>query len=390
MRSAALKRRLFGIAALGALTFLVITIVGSAFSATAERREAERWHLHTLDVLLSSSQLKTSIHGALRGERGYLLTGDRTFLVPYDEARPRSLALVQRLRSLTGDNPVQQRNLDEVSRRLGIYLDTLARLIAMEADGRHALAIETVRAGLGRRHVTDALTAVDRFDAEERRLLALRQEATAQANARAERQNYVMAALAAVLMLTMAAAVISAARAHRRTLILAQKLAMLATTDALTGLPNRRRLMEAMELEVARAARSGRPLALALLDVDHFKAVNDTHGHPAGDEVLRCVAEELRRIGRSGDVLGRFGGEEFAVLMPETDLAQARRAGERLRAGIAKRTIHYPDGSIGRVTVSAGVALLAGDESCDLLVSRADAALYEAKADGRNLVRLAA
>ncbi len=98
----------------------------------------------------------------------------------------------------------------------------------------------------------------------------------------------------------------------------------------------------------------------------------------------------LREVTRGGDVLGRFGGEEFAVLMPDTGIEQAQWASERLRKAIEGREMHFPEGGSGYVTVSAGVALLGGDEHCDHLVSRADAALYEAKANGRNLVRLAA
>ena len=148
--------------------------------------------------------------------------------------------------------------------------------------------------------------------------------------------------------------------------------------------------MAGMDTEVLRATRAGRPLSLALLDVDRFKAINDTHGHPVGDEVLRVVADELRKVTRGGDLLGRFGGEEFAIIMPETDIDQAQLACERLRRAVAGRTLHYPNGTSGRVTISSGVALLAGAEGCDHLVSRADKALYEAKAGGRNLVRLAA
>src|SRR5436190_450753 len=132
----------------------------------------------------------------------------------------------------------------------------------------------------------------------------------------------------------------------------------MATTDALTNLPNRRSLMTGMELEVARAERSGRPLSLALLDVDRFKLINDTHGHPAGDAVLQAVADELRKITRAGDILGRFGGEEFAIVMPETDLKQARWACERLRKAIARRIMHFPNGTAGHITISSGVALL--------------------------------
>src|SRR5207253_4861760 len=128
----------------------------------------------------------------------------------------------------------------------------------------------------------------------------------------------------------MAYAGFGAAIGHRKAIELTEQLQLMATTDALTGLPNRRSLMARMEQEVSRAQRSGRPLSLALLDVDRFKAINDSHGHPAGDAVLQAVADELRRVTRGGDVLGRFGGEEFAVVMPETNLKQARWACERL------------------------------------------------------------
>jgi diguanylate cyclase (GGDEF)-like protein len=390
LHSHARKRRYFGLAALAAIGLLVALIIGNAFAASSQRREAETSYVHSFDVLLAASELKTSIHGALRGERGYLLTGDRAFLAPYNEGRAGSLALLGRLRLLANDDRAQLRQLGAIGRELDVYLATLARLIALEEAGRHDEALSLVRAGVGRRHVADLLTAVDRFEAEERRLLARRRAASASADRRAQRQNVIIAIIGAVLMALVTAAVLSATRAHKRALGLAGDLQRLATTDALTGLPNRRQLMFAMETEVRRAGRSGRPLALALLDVDHFKAVNDTHGHPAGDEVLRCVADELLKVTRGGDVLGRFGGEEFAVLMPETSLAQARQAGERLRRAIASRTIAYPDGTIGRVTVSVGVALLAGEEGSDHLISRTDAALYEAKANGRNLVRLAA
>lgn len=390
LRTHARKRRIFGLATLATIALLVAFIIANAFSAAAQRREAERWYVHSFDVLIATGELKTSIHAALRGERGYLLTGDHAFLAPYFEGRTESRRLSRQLRALASDNPGQLNQLDAIDRELETYLSTLGRLIALEETGRHETAIALVRAGVGRRHVIDLLALVQRFEVAERRLLADRQAASAAADRRTQRQNVIIAIIGALLMTMVIAAVLSATRAHKRALELAGELQRLATTDALTGLPNRRQLMFAMDTEVRRAERSGRPLALALLDVDHFKTVNDTHGHPAGDEVLRCVADELRKVTRGGDVLGRFGGEEFAVLMPETSLDQARQAGERLRAAIAKRTIHYPDGTIGRVTVSAGVALLAGEEGCDLLISRADTALYEAKADGRNLVRLAA
>ena len=168
------------------------------------------------------------------------------------------------------------------------------------------------------------------------------------------------------------------------------ELDKLARQDALTGLANRRHLMAAIDTEVRRARRTGRALSLAILDIDHFKRINDTHGHPGGDGVLREIAALLRETTRETDLLGRIGGEEFAVLMPETDPAQAERACERLRAAVAGRTIDLASGVVTRVTISTGVALLSAEEAGEQLLARADGALYEAKAGGRNQVRMAA
>lgn len=157
----------------------------------------------------------------------------------------------------------------------------------------------------------------------------------------------------------------------------------LARTDALTGLPNRRYLEEALAAEVARAHRHGGPLAVAIFDVDHFKTVNDVNGHAAGDETLRVIASMAREIARSSDLVGRFGGDEFVFLLPQTDADGATELVWRLvREVRAKWTSP-------RVTLSAGVAALSPGESAEALLARADVALYEAKKAGRDTVRVA-
>jgi diguanylate cyclase (GGDEF)-like protein len=383
-------RRWLGFCALAAIGLMFAAILANSFRASAERRQAEDWHVHTLNVLLMAGRLETAFNEALRGQRGYLITRDRDFLRPYHKGRDASRRLIEALGALTRDNDMQRRNVDLLGRRLEDYLAALARLIALQDRGRADEAVAAVRARVGREQILAFLDALGRVELEERRLLALRTLESARADEATDADNHILAAAGALLIALLIAAVASAARAHRHAITLAEELHALATTDVLTGLPNRRQLMTQMETEVRRAARSCRPLSLALLDVDRFKAINDTHGHPAGDAVLQAIAAELRRVTRGGDVLGRFGGEEFAVLMPETSLAKARQAGERLRAAIARRAIDLPDGTSMRVTISVGVALLGGTEGCDHLISRADAALYEAKAGGRNLVRLAA
>ena len=167
-----------------------------------------------------------------------------------------------------------------------------------------------------------------------------------------------------------------------------QQLTTAARTDPKTGQLNAATWQRDADAEVARARHAGSPLALLLVDVDHFKRVNDNHGHLAGDEVLRALATELRQQVRESDVVGRFGGEEFTVLLPRTDDAGACRIAERLRASAAALSVPAADARIG-VTVSIGVAAL-GRHGHDLfeLLAAADAALYRAKDAGRDRVHV--
>lgn len=156
--------------------------------------------------------------------------------------------------------------------------------------------------------------------------------------------------------------------------------------DHLTGLANRRAFFEAAELELARWRRSPRPLSLIVFDVDHFKRVNDTHGHPAGDDVLRQLAGILSATFRDVDVVARIGGEEFAVLLPSTDLEGAMAVADRLRQAVESRPV-IVDGVTIRSTLSGGVATMdASTSGLDALLKRADQALYAAKAGGRNRI----
>jgi diguanylate cyclase (GGDEF)-like protein len=170
---------------------------------------------------------------------------------------------------------------------------------------------------------------------------------------------------------------------------LAEELRLRAQTDSLTGLPNRGHFFDVGTDAVARAsggADSQAALSLLLLDIDHFKSINDGFGHPVGDEVLRELASRCRSLLRGRDLMARIGGEEFVVLLPETKAAEAAEIGERLRGAFARAPVTTQGGPIA-VTISMGGATLAvGGETLDGLLKRADVALYEAKHGGRNRV----
>jgi diguanylate cyclase (GGDEF)-like protein len=172
-----------------------------------------------------------------------------------------------------------------------------------------------------------------------------------------------------------------------RATLMQRELERDATVDALTGMYNRRWWEEKCQRIVARAQRSQQPMALLVIDVDHFKRYNDTFGHISGDLVLRAVARTMAKNLRPTDVAARFGGEEFVVALPSTELSGARVAAERVRQAVAESQIVDASGeSLPGVTISIGLSTLRADESATSWFGRADAALYRAKRAGRNRV----
>jgi two-component system, cell cycle response regulator len=165
-----------------------------------------------------------------------------------------------------------------------------------------------------------------------------------------------------------------------------EELERRATTDALTGLPNRRAFMETAAREAARFRRFGDPMGLLMIDIDHFKSINDTHGHDIGDIVLREVARRLAGLLRDTDTIGRLGGEEFAVILPRTDAEGARAVADRLLHALRGRPIPSDAGPIP-VTATIGLSMLDPVETAiDAALKRADVALYDGKRGGRDRV----
>jgi diguanylate cyclase (GGDEF)-like protein len=385
------KRRLaIGFGALIILAMLFAAVAINAKNAADTRRMTQNWYVHSFEVLVAVEAMRAAVNMSMRGERGYLITGDDKFLPPYRNGNRDASAALERIALLTRDNDVQRRQVAELRERIPRLYGVLARTIALRRAGDESGAAAVVRSGDGVREIEGALAVLDAIKREEQRLLTIRSIANEQATLTIEEHYYMLAAFGAILLMVAAAVGISTARAQRRVNEIAAELRRSATTDDLTGLHNRRCVLHLLDIEVARAKRSGKPLSVAVADVDFFKRVNDRHGHAGGDEVLRALARVFETIMRTGDMIGRLGGEEFAFLMPDTDEIQARIVCERLRAAIAGRKIRLASGEEIPITLSTGIAQMSPGDGRDQLMTRADHALYRAKEGGRNQVRLAA
>lgn len=175
------------------------------------------------------------------------------------------------------------------------------------------------------------------------------------------------------------------AKMRKQLINVQQRLEKEANTDTLTGLANRRHFMSVLNKEVARALRHQTPLALAYLDLDFFKRINDTYGHQAGDAVLKATTHYLSQSVREIDLIGRIGGEEFCLCMPGASLHQASLACERYRKGLQQLIVDTPPHQL-QVTASFGITEFTGNDDVEQLMARADNALYQAKNNGRNRI----
>lgn len=175
--------------------------------------------------------------------------------------------------------------------------------------------------------------------------------------------------------------VVTVTRAHKN-------LARMATTDSLTGLFNRRHMIALMDTELSKYQRRSSHLTLMLMDLDHFKQINDQYGHDIGDQVLVTVSDLLKSSMREQDYIGRWGGEEFLAVLPETDLDQATASAERIRQAIQTLVIDSDDKNVS-VTISIGITQHRAEELLSNAIARADHALYASKSDGRNRVEVA-
>lgn len=377
---------------IGCVLLLAALLAGASWSAwrsSVERTTAEQRQLQTLEVLSETNRLRTAALQMLRGERGFLLTGDDLFLEPYEQGRkvmPESLAGLARL---TADDRAQQERIGRLEEHLDQLGQVLETMIEQERSGRHDEAIYFIKRGADRTLIESILAEIEEIEAAERLSLG---ETTGSSAARAranERYQYGLTFIGLALLVLSVLTTIYIRRAVGAEREARRELQRFASTDELTGLPNRRSFMHALERALSRAAKDpDRTLCLAIFDIDHFKRINDRFGHPAGDEVIREVGVRAKNALRARDVVGRIGGEEFAILLPKADIVAAQAVCERMRAAMSAHPVRHDEHAIP-FTASIGIAELQPGDDVDHLLARADTALYEAKTGGRDKVCLA-
>lgn len=364
----------------------VLLVNWSAFQSASDEAEAQRQLSYEYRTQVHLSGLMVELHDLDAYHAAYLATGREDFRRRFATARNAVVKEVQFLRRHAADNQLTRIRLDRLDLLVAGYLARLDRGANLRQAGQREAALRQllrVEDDIRPRRIEKILRTL-RSDGY--RLLARRELEVDQDLVREQAlvvlRGAGMVALLGILFLLV--------RQERRRRLAEERslrdrnarLEDLAREDALTGLRNRRALEEDLVREWSRALRYQQPLSLLLLDVDHFKGFNDTYGHLVGDDVLRLMAEILRKTTRGSDVLARYGGEEFIVLLPCTGPADAMLVGERLRKALERHAwSHRP------VTISVGIATmnLTMHAPSDL-VRAADAALYQAKASGRDRV----
>ncbi len=344
-------------------------------------------HTHEVEVLVESviSQLKD----AETGQRGYLLTNELIYLEPYEASTIIIYKVLNDLKILTNDNLRQQKRINYIARLVNEKLAELKETIELNKAGNRAGAIEIVLTHSGKETMDNIRTSIDIMQSEEEQLLTLRQQASHSAIQVALSITSFGGIFVFSLIFFIAFIIVRDTNLHITERKQAEeKLEYLATHDSLTELYNRRELEQRITEEVDRATRYGHVLSACMLDIDHFKSINDTYGHQAGDNVLQDVAKVFKSTIRKTDYAVRYGGEEFFAILPETSFAKAKELAERLRSQIANHPFPIEENKELKLTVSIGIATFPEHaKSWQDLVEVADSTMYTAKKAGRNQVK---
>jgi len=366
-----------------AICLMILVIMASvSYQGLVRVQKDFQWVTQTREVLLNLSYFLSSLKDAEMGQREYLLTGKEQYLMPYQYIEKGVEYYFTDLRTIAAGNTAQQKKLDVFEKLVTKKLTELRQLIELQKAKGAAAAKNALLTGTGKQIMNDIQILVLGMDQDERVLLDERAKHIA---LRIKMDAVVKAALFILILIT-AFLVISRINYWRAASKKAeQEQIRLANTDGLTELVNRRRFFEIFEREILRAKMKSYPLALILLDIDHFKNINDTYGHIAGDDILKQIGRILKDNLYPLDVAARYGGEEFIILVPETSFERVSKTAEKLRRTINEWQWNISDNRIS-ITTSIGVVMLEPNNitDCQDMVKKADEALYTAKKKGRN------
>lgn len=374
------------IVAISAVVLLMIAAGIIAFKALNDSIEINQQVSNTREILTEVESTMVTLKDAETDQRDYI-TGGKTgpldhFYAVCEDARKK----ITRLKALTANNANHQARLARVEPAVTKKLDRIHQKIILRADEKASVATEAALSDEESKKMDEIDTMLGEMKAEENGALEQR-VATSEEGVRNVTISFASLFILIVALLLLVFFLVKRDVVTQKQLH--EKLRELATIDELTGLYTRRELNRCFSDELERFQRYEQPFSLLLLDVDHFKSVNDDHGHQAGDKVLQGVAHRIRSGVRTIDIAGRFGGEEFAVLLPNTNSRDAYVIAERIRCAIAAEpfNVAQPDGTTLKisVTISIGVSLIAEkDETEADMIRTADSALYQAKDEGRD------
>lgn len=376
---------------IGFMACLLILFAGSytGYHSMKQLITTSSWVAHTYEVEMLIGSAITQLNDAETGQRGYLLTGNTIYLEPYERGISKIITTLARAKILTIDNPKQQKCIEQIEILTKKKLSELKETIDLYNAGNQADAIDLILTHRGKQLMDDIRTIINDMKSEEQRLLVERQ----QDFKTAIQSTIIIILIGSVLAFTFIGFISVIIRRDTRQYITERDqsendLRYIATHDALTGLYNRISLSQRLNDEIHRATRYNHLLSAFMIDIDHFKSINDTYGHQTGDMILHNFARLLEISIRSTDYAARYGGEEFVIILPETPLLKAEELAERLRSKIDEHTFTIESDKDINLTASIGIATFPEHaQTSQDLIEVADSAMYAAKKAGRNQVK---
>jgi diguanylate cyclase (GGDEF)-like protein len=370
--------------AIGLLVLFMVLIVNAAITYRNGVLLVE--HSRNTARTLNSSRLVVELQGRLvdaeTSQRGFLITGNADYLEAYSEALTTLTPTFIGLYESTAEEPLWEQRLDTLQSLVFLKFRELQTSIELRRRSGFAAAQKLTMTNEGKRTMDRIRTLISEFRTDEA-LAFSRQERRVQDTVTTARASFwavtlIGLALLIYVLYTLRLYLIEVKKTERT-------LRRQALRDPLTGLFNRRFLDAGLEHEIMRSRRSGNPVSLLMLDIDHFKNFNDEYGHEAGDAVLRAIGQLLQTQVRGGDVACRFGGEEFVILMPDAPLQSAKVRGRQILEAIRGLEIPHQGHLLLPVTASLGVAEFPSHAiNAERLLEAADSALYTAKRMGRD------